>query len=269
MSDLSQSGHMRCKANVCFGPIADIAIKPERLARWNSIFVLRGLSSAQRLHPSGYGLSDLVRRIFLDEVNPLDRQLGQVWPGAHCGYQLCVGQNRARLDLEPEFWESARRQPVGIGLDCLMDVCGISVDRNLPGPCQGRPAIFTRRRVRAPIFRHLLVCQRPDDRLGKNLLDEEVVFQNHLLAGVTADRLQYRAHTHTVPMILALRARDRFHECDPFYRVAMPVRPVEAQARAPVVEDKGNALANAQSLKQRFEIATMLDEPIRAGPAVG
>src|SRR5262249_43552867 len=47
------------------------------------------------------------------------------------------------------------------------------------------------------------------------------------------------------------------------------VRPVEAQARAPVVEDKGDALANAQSLKQRFEIATMLDEPIRAGPAVG
>src|SRR5262249_22070227 len=131
------------------------------------------------------------------------------------------------------------------------------------------PAVFTRRRVRAPIFRHLLVCQRPDDRLGKNLLNEEVVFQNHLLTGVTADRLQYRAHPHTVPMILALRARDRFHECDPFYRVAMPVRTVKAQARAPVVEDKGDALANAQSLKQRFEVATMLDEPIRAGPAVG
>src|SRR5262249_13780076 len=43
------------------------------------IAVLRALRSAQRLHPIGYGLSDLVRRIFLDEVNPLDRQLGQVW----------------------------------------------------------------------------------------------------------------------------------------------------------------------------------------------
>src|SRR5258708_38277208 len=39
--------------------------------------------SAQRPHPAGDGPPDLVRRIFLDKMDPRDRHLGLRWPPAH------------------------------------------------------------------------------------------------------------------------------------------------------------------------------------------
>jgi hypothetical protein len=48
----------------------------------------------------------------------------------------------------------------------------------------------------------------------------------------------------------------------------MAVGPVEAEGRAPVMDDEGDPLAHIQGIEQGVEVAAVLDEAIRAGPAV-
>src|SRR5262249_36522125 len=96
----------------------------------------------------------------------------------------------------------------------------------------------------------------------QDLLDEEVVSQDHLLALLRTQPLQGRTHVELVPVVPALRHHDRLHVRDTLHRRAMTIGPIETEGRAPVMDDEGDAFAHIQGLEQGFEIATMLDEAI-------
>src|SRR5262249_29257453 len=82
-------------------------------------------------------------------------------------------------------------------------------------------------------------------------------------------RLQDWTHVHVVPVVPALRTHDRLHVRDTFHRLAVAVGPIEAEGRAPVMDDEGDALVHIEGLEQGVEVAAVLDEAIRAGAAVG
>ena len=63
-------------------------------------------------HPAGDGSPNLVRRIFLDEMNPRHRFLGQRWPPADEVDQLITGEDRTWLSLQEQLGHIARPQPI-------------------------------------------------------------------------------------------------------------------------------------------------------------
>src|SRR5258708_17381184 len=67
--------------------------------------------SAQRPHPPSDGLPDLVRRIFLDEMDSRDRHLGLRWEAAGQGPNPAVGGDPPRLRLPPQLGPTAPPQP--------------------------------------------------------------------------------------------------------------------------------------------------------------
>src|SRR5260221_13386149 len=71
-----------------------------------------------------------------------------------------------------------------------------------------------------------------------------------------------------IPVVPAARLHERPHVGDAADRVAVPVGPVEAEPRAPVVDDQGDALTHPEVLQQGVEIATVLDEAVRPGTGV-
>ncbi len=62
---------------------------------------------------------------------------------------------------------------------------------------------------------------------------------------------------------------DRLHVGDAAHRVAVPVRPVEAERGAPVVHDEGHIVGHAQGAEQRVKVVPVLGEGVGAGPASG
>src|SRR5262245_65939768 len=76
------------------------------------IVSLHGPSSAQRLHPPGDGLPDLVRRIFLQEMEPRDRHLGLRWQTAREFEIRAAGEEQTGLGLHKQLGHIARCQPV-------------------------------------------------------------------------------------------------------------------------------------------------------------
>ena len=68
--------------------------------------------------------------------------------------------------------------------------------------------------------------------------------RNHLLAGLGTQRLQGWTHIYLVPVAPALWPHDRLHERDALHGLAVAVGPVEAERRAPVMDDKGNPLVH-------------------------
>src|SRR5215470_11442388 len=54
-------------------------------------------------HPAGDGSPDLVRRIFLDEMNPRHRLLGQQWPPPDEVDQRIIGEDRTWLSLQEQL----------------------------------------------------------------------------------------------------------------------------------------------------------------------
>jgi hypothetical protein len=59
--------------------------------------------SAHRLHPACNGTPDLVRRIFLNEMDARHRLLGQGRPPADEVDQRIIGQDRTRLGLQEQL----------------------------------------------------------------------------------------------------------------------------------------------------------------------
>src|SRR5215471_8371012 len=134
--------------------------------------------SAQLLHPTGDGLPDLVRRVFLDVMAPRDRHLGQCRQAADEGEILVVGEDRTGLNLEEQLGHIALRQPVRRGGHDLDHIGGLAIDGDLPGPGQRRPPSLAGLRERPPILRHLLGGKGAYDGPWQDLLDEEVVSQD-------------------------------------------------------------------------------------------
>src|SRR5438552_18443873 len=70
--------------------------------------------SAQIPYPAGDGPPDLVRRIFLDEMDPSHRRLGQRWPPADEVDQRSIGEDRTWLGLQEHLGHIAPPPPVRV-----------------------------------------------------------------------------------------------------------------------------------------------------------
>src|SRR5215510_12772684 len=135
--------------------------------------------SAQRPHPSGDGPPDLVRRIFLEEMDPRDRHLGLRWQPAGEVEIRAAGDEQTGLGLHEQLGYTARRQPARVGGRDRSHVGGLAFDGDLPGPRQRRPPPLAVLGERPSILRHLLSRERAQDGIRQNLLDEVVVLQDH------------------------------------------------------------------------------------------
>src|SRR5262249_706803 len=100
------------------------------------------------------------------------------------------------------------------------------------------------------------------DRARQDLLDEEVVLQDHPLAGLGTQCLQSWTHIQNVPVVPTLRLHDGLHVCDSLYGLAVSVGPVEAESRAPVMHNQGDPVAHIKGLEKRIEVAAVFDEAI-------
>src|SRR5215471_17228563 len=94
----------------------------------------RCTTSAQLPHPAGDGLSDLVRRIFLNEMDPRHCLLGQRWPPADEVDQPIIGEDRTWLSLQEQLWHIALPQPIRVLGRDRIHIGGLALDRYLPGP---------------------------------------------------------------------------------------------------------------------------------------
>src|SRR6516225_7572730 len=74
----------------------------------------RAARSTQRLDPTGNGPPDFVRRIFLDEMDSLDRHLGLGRQAAGVFENLAAGEDSAGLGLQEQLGHIARLQPARV-----------------------------------------------------------------------------------------------------------------------------------------------------------
>ena len=122
--------------------------------------------------------------VFLDEMDPLDRHLGLRRKAPSLFEDFAAGEDSARLRLEKQFRHAARLQPVGIGVHDRGYIGGIALDGDFPGQRQSRSSALPGLGEGPPVLRHLLVGELTQDGAGQDLLDKEVVLQDHLLAGL-------------------------------------------------------------------------------------
>src|SRR2546421_5470334 len=142
------------------------------------------LGPLQVPHPAGNGPPDLVRRIFLNEMDPRHRLLGQRWPPADEVDQRIIGEDRTWLSLQEQLGHIARPQPVRVFSRDRSHVGGLAPDGYLSGPRQRRPSPLARLGERPSILRHLLVGELTQDGVRQDLFNEIVVLQDHRLAGL-------------------------------------------------------------------------------------
>src|SRR5262249_12134041 len=69
----------------------------------HAIVALHGPPSAQRFHPAGDGSPYLVRRIFLEEMEPRDRHLGLRWQRAGEVEIRAAGDEQTGLGLHEQL----------------------------------------------------------------------------------------------------------------------------------------------------------------------
>src|SRR5499427_6693352 len=187
-------------------------------------------------------------------MDPRDRLLGERWPPPDEIDQPITREDRTWLSLQEQLGYIAPTQPVRVFSRDRMDIGGLAVDGDLPGPRQRWPSPLARLGERPSILRHLLVGELTQDGVRQDLFDEIVVLQDHRLAGLRTQRLQGWTHSHLVPVVPALGRHDRLHERDSLHGLAMAVGPVEAEGRAPVMDDEGYPVAYIQSLEQSIEV---------------
>src|SRR6516225_5819202 len=112
--------------------------------------------SAQRLHPGCDGTADLVRRIFLHEMDSLDRHFGLRWQASGVFKNLAVREDSTRLGLEEQLRHTAALQPIRVGVHGRSYVGGIAFDRDFPRERQRRPPALAGLDERPAVLRHLL-----------------------------------------------------------------------------------------------------------------
>src|ERR1700754_4699615 len=122
-------------------------------------------------HPAGDGPADLVRRIFLDEMEPRDRHLGLRREAARQVENRAVGENPTWLGLQEQLGNIALRQPVRVGFHDRSHVGGLALNGNLPGPRQRRPPSLAGLGERPSVLRHFLGGKSAQDGPWQDLLD--------------------------------------------------------------------------------------------------
>src|SRR5262249_31993435 len=146
------------------------------------------------LHPVADSLPDLVRRIFLKKMEPRDRHLGLRWQPARKVEISAVGDEQTGLGLQEQLGYIARRQPVCVASRDRSHIGGIALDGDLSGPRQSWPSPLTGLGERPSVLRHLLGGKLTQDGPWQNLLDEEVILQDHRLPSLGTQRLQSWTH---------------------------------------------------------------------------
>jgi hypothetical protein len=90
-------GHLQTQAPHQDASLLDQVVGMDKAGRGR---LARAARSAQRLHPAGNGPPDFVRRIFLDEMDSLDRHLGLGRQAAGVFENLAAGEDSAGLGLQ-------------------------------------------------------------------------------------------------------------------------------------------------------------------------
>src|SRR6267378_8537707 len=113
------------------------------------------------------------------------------------------------------------------------------------GPAQRRPAVFTRRRERGAVDRHLVLGQAAQYRAWQHPLNENVLLENHFLAALAAEALENLACI-LGPILPGHQLDDGLHVDDAFDPFGILTGPIEAQGGAPVVYDKDHVVSQIQ-----------------------
>src|SRR5215472_8740475 len=101
------------------------------------------LPSAQRSHPIGDRPPDLVRRIFLEVMDPRNRHFALRWQPAGKVEIRAAGYEQTGLGLYEQLRNIAGRKPFRVGGGDRSHVGGFALNRDLADPCQRRPPPFT------------------------------------------------------------------------------------------------------------------------------
>jgi hypothetical protein len=149
-----------------------------------------------------------------------------------------------------------------------MDVRRLAIDGYLARPAQRRPSILACPDERSSIGGHLLVGEITDDGRREDPLHEHVLLEHDLLPGLRSHRLE-----DSLGLLRPLLPRDRRHDGlhvgDADDPVAVPVRPVEPESAAPVVDHQRDAIAEIDLIEKSVEIRTVFDEGVRVRTTVG
>src|SRR5262249_19519157 len=95
--------------------------------------------SAQRPHPADDGPPDLVRRIFLEKMEPRDRHLGLRWQPAGEVEIRAAGDEQTGLGLHEQLGYTARPQPIRVSGRDPSHVRRLPPRWGFPGPSRRRP----------------------------------------------------------------------------------------------------------------------------------
>src|SRR5215469_5950300 len=137
-----------------------VEVIESEFSRWSaarsSAWLGLRLVPAQRLHPVGNGVADLVWRIFLDKMDTLHGHFDLCRPLADGIEIRAATEERTWLSFQEQLRHITCCQPVCIGANDRGRVCGIALNGNLTRPSQCRPSSFTLFGERSSIFSHLL-----------------------------------------------------------------------------------------------------------------
>src|SRR5262249_52834258 len=111
--------------------------------------------SAQLTHPALDGPPDLVRRIFLDVMDPRDSYFGLRWQPAGEIEIRAAGEERTGLGLHEQLGHTARRKPFRVRGHYSSNVGGLPLDGDLPNPRQRRASRLARFCERPSVLGHL------------------------------------------------------------------------------------------------------------------
>jgi hypothetical protein len=111
-----------------------------------------------------------------------DRYLGLAGPGP-AELSGASGEQSPRIGVDEELGHCRSRQPAAVASDDVVDVGRGSVDGDLPWPHERRQPVLSGRAERPPVLVHLVVGEGALDSARQERVDEEVVLEDHLLAG--------------------------------------------------------------------------------------
>src|SRR5262249_45604345 len=97
---------------------------------------------------------NIVGRVFLYEMDPSNRLLGECRPPADEVDQGIIGEDRSWLSLQEELGHIATTQPGCIVGRDFTDVGRFALDRYFTRPCEGRPSSLSRLCKRPPVLCH-------------------------------------------------------------------------------------------------------------------
>ena len=173
----------------------------------------------------------------------------------------------ARFGIDEEFrhLRAGRHiragQPIRVRLGDRHHVFRLPVDGNLARPSHRRTPGFTGLEVGAAVHSHFLIGEPAQNRTRQHPFHEDVVLQRHGLPRWRAEALKDARRVRR-----KLRPgdgpNDGLHVANALDGAAMPVGPVKAERRAPVVDHEHHVLFDPERFEQGIEITGVLGEGV-------